>query len=39
MMEVGTWFAVGMLGPGAVAIFVWFLFDLRAMLRSKPPRQ
>lgn len=39
MMEAGTWIAVAVLGPGAIAIFVWFLYDLRAMLRDKPPRQ
>ncbi len=24
-----TWLAVVILGPGAMAVFLWFLFDLR----------
>lgn len=38
MMVAGTWVAIGVLGPGALAIFVWFVFDLRSMLRDKPRR-
>ena len=29
MMKVVTWLSVLMLGPGSVAIFVWFLFSMR----------
>jgi hypothetical protein len=29
MMQVVTWLSVLVLGPGSVAIFVWFLFSLR----------
>lgn len=28
MMELATWLSVIILGPGAVAIFVWFLLDV-----------
>lgn len=35
MMELGTWLSVVILGPGAVAVFVWFLVDLKKVL---PPR-
>lgn len=33
MMEVVTWLSVIVLGPGALAIFVWFLLDVRKMLK------
>jgi hypothetical protein len=33
-MEFVTWITVAVLGPGAVAIFVWFLLDLRRLLRD-----
>jgi hypothetical protein len=29
MMQIVTWLSVLVLGPGSVAIFVWFLFSLR----------
>ncbi|MCC6492554.1 MAG: hypothetical protein IT424_05990 [Pirellulales bacterium] len=32
MMELATWVAVLVLGPGSMAIFVWFLFSLRDAL-------
>ncbi len=32
-MEVATWLSVLILGPGSIAIFVWFLFDLKRILR------
>lgn len=32
--EWGTWFACAVLGPGAVAVFIWFLRDLRKLIRS-----
>ena len=34
MMELATWAAIAILGPGAVVIFVWFLFDFRRTLRE-----
>jgi hypothetical protein len=34
MMEIATWLSVIVLGPGAVAIFVWFLYDLKRILRE-----
>ena len=39
MMQVATWASVAILGPGAVAIFVWFLFDAKKIFatRDTPP--
>jgi hypothetical protein len=34
MMQVATWLSVIVLGPGAVVIFVWFLLDLKRILRE-----
>jgi hypothetical protein len=31
MMELVTWLSVLVLGPGSVAIFVWFLLSLRRL--------
>jgi hypothetical protein len=28
-MTLATWIAILVLGPGALAVFVWFLVDLR----------
>jgi hypothetical protein len=33
MMAIVTWLSVLVLGPGSVAIFVWFLFSLRRILQ------
>jgi hypothetical protein len=33
MMKIATWLSVIILGPGAVAIFIWFLLDLKRILR------
>jgi hypothetical protein len=33
MMEIATWLSVLVLGPGSIAIFVWFLSDLRRIFR------
>jgi hypothetical protein len=33
MMEMVTWASVLVLGPGSIAIFVWFLCDLRKIFR------
>lgn len=35
MMEVATWLTVLVLGPGAVGIFLWFLKDLKRILRTR----
>ena len=35
MIEVATWLSVAILGPGAAAVFVWFLWDLRKILPRK----
>lgn len=32
-MRIATWLSVIVLGPGAVAIFIWFLSDLKRILR------
>ena len=34
MMEVVTWLSVIVLGPGSIAIFVWFLLDLKRIFRE-----
>jgi hypothetical protein len=39
-MEVGTWLSVVILGPGAIVIFIWFLWDFARMFahaRSHDP--
>jgi hypothetical protein len=36
VIEFMTWLSVAILGPGALAVFVWFLFDLRKIF-SHPP--
>lgn len=33
-IEIGTWAAVIILGPGALAVFIWFLADLKKILRK-----
>jgi hypothetical protein len=33
VMKIATWLSVAVLGPGAVALFVWFLLDLKRILR------
>lgn len=33
MMQVVTWLAVLVLGPGSAAIFLWFLLTLRQIFR------
>ncbi len=32
--SIWTWIAIFILGPGAVAIFIWFLRDAKRMLRE-----
>ena len=33
IMKIATWLSVAVLGPGAIALFVWFLCDLKRILR------
>jgi hypothetical protein len=35
MMQFVTWLSVLVLGPGSVAIFVWFLFSLRGVFNKQ----
>jgi hypothetical protein len=35
MISIVTWFSVIFLGPGSLAIFCWFLFDLRHVVRRE----
>jgi hypothetical protein len=32
MIQVVTWASVVVLGPGAIAVFIWFLRDLKRVL-------
>jgi hypothetical protein len=34
MIPLVTWLSIIVLGPGAVAVFVWFLVDLRRVPRG-----
>jgi hypothetical protein len=34
ILQIATWLSVIILGPGAIAIFVWFLWDLKRILRE-----
>jgi hypothetical protein len=34
MIELVTWISVFILGPGAIAIFIWFLLDLKRIIRK-----
>ena len=33
-MILATWISVILLGPGALAVFIWFLADLKNILRK-----
>jgi hypothetical protein len=33
MIPLVTWLCVMILGPGSVAIFAWFLLDLKGIMR------
>jgi hypothetical protein len=35
MMQVATWISVLILGPGSVAIFIWFLLTLKQVFRKR----
>ena len=34
MIEIITWISAIILGPGALAVFIWFLVDLKNALRE-----
>lgn len=34
-MTLLTWAAIVVLGPGAIALFIWFLRDLKELLREE----
>jgi hypothetical protein len=34
-MQLATWLSVLVLGPGSVAVFVWFLFDVKRIFGSE----
>ncbi len=33
-MELATWLSIIVLGPGAIAIFVWFLLDVKRIFHG-----
>lgn len=33
MIEAATWISIAILGPGSLAIFAWFLADLKRIFR------
>jgi hypothetical protein len=33
MFPIITWLSIVVLGPGSIAVFIWFLWDLRQILR------
>ena len=35
MMQLATWLSVIILGPGSVAIFIWFLLGVRDIFGGK----
>jgi hypothetical protein len=35
MIEFVTWLSVAVLGPGSVAVFIWFLLSLRGIAREQ----
>ena len=38
LIEWGTWLAVAILGPGSVAVFIWFLLDLKRIMPGRGER-
>jgi hypothetical protein len=41
-VTVATWLAIAVLGPGALAVFAWFLHDVGRVLgprRDRPARR
>ena len=37
-MQLATWLSVIALGPGAIAIFAWFLWDLKRISQDETKR-
>ena len=37
-MTVATWLAIAVLGPGALAVFAWFLHDVGRVLGPRRAR-
>ena len=35
IIAIATWASVIVLGPGALAVFIWFLRDLRRLMRDR----
>jgi hypothetical protein len=35
MMKLATWLSVLVLGPGSIAIFLWFLWDVKRIFGRK----
>ena len=35
IMQMATWISVLVLGPGSVAIFIWFLLSLKQIFRNR----
>jgi hypothetical protein len=35
MIEAATWLSVFILGPGSIAVFVWFLLDVKRIFGRK----
>ena len=35
MLPIITWLSIIALGPGSIAIFLWFLWDLQRILRQE----
>ena len=33
-MNAMTWLSIAILGPGAVGVFLWFLKDLKSLLKT-----
>jgi hypothetical protein len=35
-VTLATWLAIAVLGPGAILLLAWFLFDLRKLVARRP---
>ena len=38
-MTAATWIAIAVLGPGALAVFIWFLADVETILDGSPAQR
>lgn len=38
-IALATWISVAVLGPGAVAVFIWFVADMTKILAPRRPRR